>query len=70
MTLFERIKEIDAGLTLDGDYEYELAALNGIENDIPVYRHCGTPVWEIQQAKEEIARIRAWIADELDARGE
>jgi hypothetical protein len=68
LTLKQRIQGVEDGLTLEGDYTDELDALNVIEQDIPVYRHLGTPVWAAQQAKEEIARIRTWIRDELAAR--
>lgn len=68
MTLLERITEIDAGLTLGENYKRELDALDSVEHDIPVYRHCGTPVWKITQAKKEIARIRAWIDAEITAK--
>lgn len=68
MTLLERIHEIDAGLTLGDDYKFELAALDGVENDIQVYHRLGTPAWKTLQAREEITRLRTWIAEELSAR--
>ena len=68
LTLKKRIQGIEDGLTLKGDYRDELEALDVIEQEIPVYRHLGTPVWEAQEAKAEIARVRAWIHEELAAR--
>lgn len=68
LTLRQRIQGVEDGLTLEGDYRDELRALDGIEQDIPVYRYLGTPVWAAQQAREEIARVRAWIREELAAR--
>ena len=68
LTLKQRIQSVEDGLTLEGDYTDELDALNVIEQEIPVYRRLGAPVWKAQEAVEEIARIRAWIRDELAAR--
>ncbi len=68
LSLAQRIQSIESGLTLDGDYQDELAALKVIEQEIPTYRRLGTPVWKAQQAKEDIDRIRTWIYDELAAR--
>lgn len=68
LTLRQRIQGIEDGLMLDSDYKDELNALNTIEQEIPVYRRLGTPVWKAQEAREEIARVRAWIYEELAAR--
>lgn len=68
MTVLDRIQSLSDSIALSGDYEYELLALQGIENDLPVYRHLGTPVWKIQQAKKEIAELREWIKEELEHR--
>lgn len=68
LTLRQRIQSIEDNLTLKDDYNAELDALNVIEQEIPVYRRLGTPVWAAQQAREEIARVRAWIRGELAAR--
>ena len=65
LTLRQRIQSIEDNLTLKDDYNAELDALNVIEQEIPVYRRLGTPVWAAQQA---IARVRAWIRGELAAR--
>ena len=68
MTLTARIQSIENGITLNpaDNYEYELNALSGTESDLPVYRYMGTPVYKIVQAKEDIARIRAWILAEIE----
>lgn len=65
LTLKQRIQAIDDGLTLDGDYQEELTALNVIEQEIPTYRYLGTPAWKAEEAKQEITRIRKWINEEL-----
>lgn len=63
MTVLERVRSIESEITLNpvDNYEYELDALQGLENDLPVYQTLGTPAWKIQQAKTEIQRLRAWI---------
>jgi hypothetical protein len=68
MTVIQRIQSIDNHLTINpaDNYESELTALKGVEGDLPVYQHMGTPVWKIQEAKQEIKRIRAWIKEELE----
>jgi hypothetical protein len=68
MTLLERIQNLEDGITLGGDFEYELHELQSIEGDIPVYRHMNTPVWKIQEAKQKISEIRHWIKEELEHR--
>lgn len=68
LTLKQRIQSIEDSLTLESDYTDELDALDVIEKEIPVYRHLGTPAWKAKEAKEEIARIRTWIREELAAR--
>lgn len=68
MTVLERIQNVRDGISLGGNYDYELQELLGIEGDLPVYRHMGAPIWKIQQAKKEIAEIREWIRQELDHR--
>lgn len=68
LTLRQRIQDIEDGLTLEGDYKDELDALDVIEQEIPVYRRLGTPVRKAQEAREEIARVRTWIREELAAR--
>jgi chaperonin cofactor prefoldin len=68
MTLLERIQALEDGITLDGDYEYEQHELQAIEEDIPVYRRLGTPVWKTQEAKQKISEIREWIMKELENR--
>ena len=68
LTLMQRIQSVEDGLTLVSDYMDELEMLDTIEKEIPVYRRLGTPTWKAQEAKSEIARIRAWIYEELAAR--
>jgi len=62
----KRIQAIEDNLVLKGDYTEELKYLTAVENDLPSYRTLGTPVWKIQEAKENIARIREWINQELE----
>lgn len=65
MTILERVQSLESQLTLNGNYEYELQELSAIEQEIPVYRRLGTPLWKTERAKEEITRIREWIAQEI-----
>ena len=67
LTLKQRIQRVEDGITLGSNFKNELDELNVIEQEIPVYRHLGTPVWKAQEAREEIARVRTWIREELAA---
>ena len=68
LTLKQRIQCVEDGITLENNFKNELDALDVIEQEIPVYRRLGTPAWKAQEAREEIARIRSWIREELAAR--
>lgn len=68
LSLMQRIHGVEDSLTLNSDYRNEMDALDRIEQEIPVYRFHGTPIYKVQQAREEITRIRTWIREELEAR--
>ncbi len=68
LTPLQRIRAIDASLTLQDSHQMALEQLQGLEYDLPVYRRLGTPVWKIEDVKKEIARIRAWIESEMIAK--
>lgn len=59
----ERLEQIAENL-FDGDLQRALQDIEGVENDLPVYRTMNTPIWKIQSAKNEIKRLRDWIAEE------
>lgn len=65
ISLLNRVQTIEDCMTLKNDYSQELEILEVIEQEIPVYRHLGTPVWKAEEAKERIKKVREWITQEL-----
>lgn len=68
LSLLDRIQDVEDNITLKDNYDNELEYLIVIEQEIPVYRRLGTPVWKAEEAKERIKNVREWIAQELLAK--
>jgi hypothetical protein len=67
LSLLDRIQDVEDNLTLKDNYNNELEYLMVIEQEIPVYRRLGTPVWKAEEAKARIKHIRGWIDQELSS---